>query len=155
MKNLNIKNIIIILSFSIIIAFSLNIFSENPISLIGKQEIVIEKGKYNIEPITIEKAFEMLNTNGIVFIDAREKIEFLEGHIQGATNIPLYDYEKNNIQIKNMDKNNTLIIYCDDEQCGLSKMLAEKMVKDGFMKIKILTGGWSLWKDIGLPTNKG
>ena len=73
-----------------------------------------------------------------ILLDVRSPLEFKEGHLKNAINIPLYDLDKNcNLRIK--DKNKVIIVYC---QSGIrSKKAIKILYKNGFMNLYHLKGG--------------
>ena len=54
------------------------------------------------------------NDENVILIDVRSRQEFLEGHLNGSINIPLYELEQC-CERKLIDKNSIIITYC---QCG-------------------------------------
>ncbi len=106
---------------------------------------VLNKFKnYNREDkdISIEEINEMmhLNTN-IILLDVRSPQEYKEGHLIGATNIPLYELEgkiKEDYN-KDEDKKKTIIVYC---QTGArSKKAIRILQKYGFSSLYHLKNG--------------
>jgi 3-mercaptopyruvate sulfurtransferase SseA len=45
----------------------------------------------------------------------------------------------------------TLICYCDGENCELSHDLALFLANMGFEDTRVLVNGWTVWKEAGLP----
>ena len=68
-------------------------------------------------------------------IDLRDKIEYEEGHIPGAVNIPYEELEDNR---SSLHKKDLLIFYCD--RGHISLMAARDLEKYGY-QIKSLYGG--------------
>ena len=44
-----------------------------------------------------------------------------------------------------------VITYCDGETCELSMELAVFLRNAGYKNVKVLSNGWSVWKQDGLP----
>ena len=79
--------------------------------------------------------------------------EFKAGRIMGARNIPFKDREKDLALEKiNFSQDDTLVIYCDGNECQSSVNLAKLLHDEGFLKIKVFYGGWIEWVNTGLPT---
>lgn len=154
MNKINYNKVVYIVVISIIIAIIYNHFSMTGIPLIKKKVVFVQPQNYNIEPITLETAFEMHGNDSVIFVDARENIEYKEDHIEGSINIPYYDTLIKTDLINTLDKSKKYVVYCDDEKCGLSKMLAVKMYENNIKNVFILTGGWQLWLSAELPTSK-
>lgn len=154
MNKIDYNKVLYIIVISIFIAIIFNHFSMTGIPLINKKVVYAQVNNYKIQPITLETAFEIHGNQSVLFIDAREKLEFNEGHIEGAISLPYYDSLTNLELIKKLDKTKKYVVYCDDEKCGLSKKLAEKMYDNDIKKVFILTGGWQLWLSADLPISK-
>ena len=72
------------------------------------------------------------NDENVILIDVRSRQEFLEGHLNGSINIPLYELEQC-CERKLIDKNSIIITYC---QCGArSKKAIVILKKDGLDSI--------------------
>ncbi|MCA9329847.1 rhodanese-like domain-containing protein [Candidatus Saccharibacteria bacterium] len=52
-----------------------------------------------------------MNSN-IIIVDVREPAEYLMDHVEGAINLPPADLMNGAPQLKNIDKNTQLILYC-------------------------------------------
>ena len=154
MNKVNYNKVFFIVIVSILISIIFNHFSPTGIPLIKKKVVYVQTKHYDIQPITLETAFEMHGNEAVIFVDARETIEYENGHIEGAINIPYYDSLINSELINNLDTTKKYVVYCDDEKCGLSKMLAEKMFEKNIKSVFILTGGWQLWLSADLPISK-
>lgn len=94
-----------------------------------------QKLNRNIEQIE----FDDLNKNKqCIIIDVRSKQEYLEGHLNGAINIPLNKI-KEQIEFKIPNKQQDIILYC---QAGVRSMKAANIIeKLGYTNIKNLKGG--------------
>lgn len=95
-------------------------------------------GKYRCaEDIDIKELNALVKQNpDCILLDVRSTQEYKEGHLNGATNIPLYELEKNcNLQTK--DK--TIIVYC---QSGIrSKKAVRILRKKGYTNLYNLENG--------------
>ncbi len=109
--------------------------------------------------IGIEKAYEVFNQGNCFFVDARSFEEFAKGHIEGALNIPFNSDKKIDYIFKAIDILNEakfVVVYCNGEDCGLSKMLAKDLINAGLKEEKLLifTEGYDLWKKKGYPVSR-
>lgn len=87
--------------------------------------------------ITIEEVKNKI-LQGAILIDVRSKQEYMEGHLQGAINIP--DFElKNRAQREIPKKNQLIIVYC--QYGGRSRNAYMLMKKLGYTNIYNLYGG--------------
>ena len=78
------------------------------------------------------------NDENVILIDVRSRQEFLEGHVNGSINIPLYELEQC-CERKLIDKNSIIITYC---QCGArSKKAIVILKKHGYKNVYHLKDG--------------
>jgi len=92
---------------------------------------------------------------GVPFVDAREDPEYEAGHIRGARHMnAARSPEEIQLALAHTPKDRELIIYCDGEECGASTTLATKLQGLGFANVQIFFGGWTEWKNAGLPTSR-
>lgn len=105
--------------------------------------------------ISLEEAAALFWVSGAVFIDARSEEAFRAGHIAGARNLPWQDFE-NRFQetMEDVPFDSILITYCDGDTCTLSKDLALALLGKGYLFVRVLANGWTLWKEANLPTEK-
>jgi len=105
----------------------------------------------NIEMISLEKAKELHESQGALFVDARHDFEYKMGHIRGAINIALKEIDTHRIQLEIIPKERILIVYCDGAECNSSIELALKLMELKFTNVKVFFGGWQEWKANNLP----
>ncbi len=99
--------------------------------------------------ITLEQA-KTFFAQGMPFIDAREWDYYREGHIAGA--FPVDNYMALVFTLDSLQgREAPLVTYCDGDECGSSEELAYDLQASGFSNIYIFRGGWSAWKQAGLP----
>ncbi len=99
---------------------------------------LIKKIYRHKENITIKEMLEILKTNSnAVLLDVRSSQEYIEGHIRGSINIPVYDIEK---QAKNkLNKDSIIIVYCS---AGIrSKRAIQILEKLGYENLYNVEGG--------------
>lgn len=102
--------------------------------------------------IPLAEAETLFEENKAVFLDARSRGLFNEGHIKGAKSLPWHevdDYFQEIIQ--GMNREFPVITYCDGESCNLSHDLALFLKNMGFTKVKVLVNGWTVWVENNLP----
>lgn len=100
--------------------------------------------------VSLEQAKSMYD-QGVLFIDAREKEYYAQGHIKGAwENAFLFELVFN-LEAK-QGKDKPFVIYCSDDGCGSSEDLAYDLQSQGFTKIYVFKGGWYAWTEAGYPT---
>lgn len=149
------KQATLIIICSIVIGMSFNYFRTNGISIIAKSINGFGNNsqidEFVIEIIDLEIAKKFFYED-VLFIDA-DDISFCAGHITGAIPSIPYDELVDNIFI-NQGFSEPIVIYCDDEECGLSEDLAYQLQAEGFSKIYVFSGGWDQWLMVKLPIEK-
>ena len=92
---------------------------------------------------------DIAGTNGSVVIDVRAESEWVEGHLEGATLIPLPELAG---RLAEVPKDRTVIVQC---ATGSRSMIAAGLLQaHGIDKVANLAGGYSAWVRAGLPTEK-
>jgi len=81
----------------------------------------------------------------------RTLAEFVEEHIENATNIDFYS-EAFRDMLNNLDKNKTYLVYC--RVGGRSGSALDIMAELNFREVYNILGGINQWKAEGLPTAK-
>ena len=110
------------------------------------------------EIIDFKTAKSIYDDNYAVFIDSREKSDFIEGHIKDAINIPFSAEDDYNFSLLdslyNLDK--LLIIYCSGHGCSLSEDLTYYLYEEiGIQSIAYFEEGFPEWKENNYPIKKG
>ncbi len=108
----------------------------------------------NIEIISLAMAKELFESNNALFIDARHEFDFQAGHIRGAVNVALKNFDAHFARLNKISKDKLLIVYCDGSECNSSIELAVKLMESGFTNVKVFFGGWQEWNSAKLPIEK-
>lgn len=111
-----------------------------------------QKSKFQL--ITLSQTYSLFISDSVLFIDARDKWDYADGHIPGAINIPSYNFEENNPILKNIPKEKTLVLYCGGDDCDASLSLAKKLQKLKYSYLYIFKEGWEEWTKAGYKTEK-
>src|SRR5262245_23942602 len=83
---------------------------------------------------------------GMTVLDVREKDEWDEGHLEGATFIPRGFLEQK-IEKAVTDKDTPIIVYCAG---GTRSAMAAKSLKElGYTNVVSMIGGFNEWKNAG------
>ncbi|MBF0230854.1 MAG: rhodanese-like domain-containing protein [Desulfamplus sp.] len=164
--------LITLLAFTI--SITINHLRSDKIPLIGNWSVDARfsdsDGKTLV--ISLEKARELFENNLAIFIDARPKEQYEEGHIKDALFLPWQEVDTYFMEIapileervSNMERvksdngenkniSNAIITYCDGESCELSHELALFLKEMGFNNVHIMVNGWTLWHEAGLPVS--
>src|SRR5437868_10139992 len=116
----------------------------------GFQRLVAEAKKH-ITEISPQDAAAKLNSGDAVIIDVRDKDEWDEEHIPGATHISRGTIELD-IEEKVPDPNVMIICHCGGG--GRGALVTESLQKMGYKNVRNLAGGFKAWKADGLPSTK-
>ncbi|MBN2870119.1 MAG: rhodanese-like domain-containing protein [Campylobacterales bacterium] len=101
------------------------------------------------ESVSAKQAHELLQRDGnVTLLDVRTPEEFAEGHIEGATLIPVQVLSENLSVLANV-KDKRIIVYCrsGSRSVSASRILAE----NGFVPVNV-QGGILAWESEGLKT---
>lgn len=121
------------MKYSLFIIFSLFIFS-------CTNSQIKEVGKI-VSPQDFAKG---IKKEGIELLDVRTEREFNSGHIENSKNIDVLNVEDFTKQIKDLDKNKPIYIYC--RTGNRSRGAAKILHKAGFKHIIDLKGGYVAWE---------
>ena len=116
----------------------------------GYQKLVAEAKKH-ITEISPQDAAAKLNSGDAVVVDVRDKDEWDEAHIPGATHLSRGTMELD-IEEKVPDQNAMIICHCGGG--SRSALVADSLQKMGYVNVKSLAGGLRAWKEAGLPVKK-
>lgn len=116
-------------------------------NIIGYSDAGFEAWQKTGEPIDIiididadELAIDLPHDDKIVLLDVRKEIEYANGHIQGAINIPLHSFtDPANIAHVD-DELNNIYVYCGG---GYRSVIAASLLKrQGIYHLRNVLGGW-------------
>jgi len=106
----------------------------------------------NIEVPTAMVVEAMDAGTKILFLDARDTLNFEAGHIPGSVNVPFFEAEKHLDKVPNDDT--WLITYCACPTAE-AKQLADTLMNNGYTKVKVLQEGLDGWTDLGRELDTG
>src|SRR5262245_9041691 len=114
------------------------------------QKLVAEAKKH-IAEISPQDAVAKLKSGEAAIVDVRDKDEWDEGHIPGATHMSRGTIELD-IEERVSDPNAMIICHCGGG--GRSALAAQSLQKMGYKNVRSMAGGFKAWKAAGLPTTK-
>ena len=101
--------------------------------------------------LSAAQAVQLINRERAVIVDVGEAGEFADGHVGGAKNVPLGQFEKRLPEVVK-NKGVPLILVCPS---GMRAKRALSLAKKlGYDKAQVLAGGLKAWKDANLPVEK-
>jgi rhodanese-related sulfurtransferase len=139
-----------VLGFSYTATFKKGIFAESNLNSPARAPASANQ----LPMINLAEATGLFDAGQTVFIDARHEFDYKLGHIKGAVNIPLKDYEAYRDSLAAYSKDKSMVAYCDGAECNSSIELSAKLLAAGYTNVKIFYGGWKEWTGGKLPTKK-
>lgn len=110
---------------------------------------LVADAKKNVAEISPQDAAAKLSSGEAMIVDVRDKDEWDEGHIPGASHMSRGTIELD-IEEKVPDPNAMIICHCGGG--GRGSLATESLQKMGYKNVRNMTGGFKAWKATGLPT---
>lgn len=105
--------------------------------------------------ISVKKAAGHFRGKDALFLDARAPEDYCAGHIAGALNLPLHQFDEYFLSVApTLEASQVIITYCDGIDCTQGHDLAVILKEMGFKRVFFLVNGWSRWMARGLPVEK-
>ena len=163
-KSQNIKHASILFFLAVCVSFIYNHISETGIDLFGQWDS--DKGVVSALPKSggIDISIEINNPETVktvveknqrLILDVRP-IEFYElGHLPGALSFPPETFETDIRQLKEIaDLNKAILVYCSGFDCSAAHNFAEKLQKLNYTDVKVYSGGFEQWQEMGYEIEK-
>ena len=155
------KQACILFGVAVIIAFAVNYFSPGGIALVGQwdviQGVITAKEKNDIVITDLEigdvtMARKLYDSGKFVFVDARSRDDYEEGHIKGEVSLPVGEFdEKIDVFLEEYSPEKAIITYCSGRTCEDSHRLAQLLLEFGYEKINVFIDGYPGWVTRGYP----
>lgn len=117
-------------------------------------EPVADETDSPVRPVSLDAAIGHYRNQTAVFVDARPRNVYQNGHIAGAKSLPDQEFENAlGPFFESVDPAVKIITYCDGLNCHLSKSLGEKLLEIGYEDVTYLPDGWRLWQERGMPVD--
>jgi ArsR family transcriptional regulator len=117
-----------------------------------QEKVLNEQLTGGLPAVTLKEAREAYEGGYALFVDARDSDFFEMGHIPGALNLPVKDFDRVFPTLKEqLLAAHQIITYCDGANCEASVELTEKLLFAGLEYVEIFTGGIQQWKAAGQP----
>lgn len=105
--------------------------------------------------ITVEQAHHLYG-EGAVFVDARRKELYIEGHVPQAFRADMASFRGREPAIVSMvPKDMVIVVYCGGGNCDESEHVAQLLDASGFKTIYIMHDGFPGWKAAGYEIETG
>jgi rhodanese-related sulfurtransferase len=108
-------------------------------------------GALNADALSASGAVQLINREKAVVVDVCDAAEFAAGHVSGAKNVPLNEFEA---RLPTVVKNKALplILVCaSGARASRAVAIAKKL---GYQQAQSLGGGLKAWKEANLPLEK-
>ena len=93
----------------------------------------------------------LINRDNALVIDLRAAADFEKGHIAGAKNVQMSQFDPENKQLSPA-KELPVVLVCSVGQSA--QTAAKRLSKAGFSKVSVLEGGVQAWQSAALPLVK-
>jgi uncharacterized membrane protein YphA (DoxX/SURF4 family)/rhodanese-related sulfurtransferase len=94
-----------------------------------------------LKEIDWNEVYEKVNTKNAVLFDGRTIGRYKRYHAKQALPLPFGEFDIYFTKYDTLTKNTPLLVYCDNQLCGISKKVAKKLLAKGFQDISIVKGG--------------
>jgi rhodanese-related sulfurtransferase len=151
----------ILLGVSVIVAFIVNYFSPAGIALVGQWDtakgVITAKakndsvsGKLEVEDAILAK--QIFDSGNVLFVDARTREDYDDGHIPGAISLPIGQFDEQIDSFLNQyDIEQPVVTYCSGRTCEDSHNLAQLLIDFGYIDVKVFIDGYPGWEAEGFP----
>lgn len=97
---------------------------------------------------------QLHDADAALFIDARERWEYDEGHITGAISLPHEEAITDPARLEQLDTGGKPVVtYCGGGSCEISLSLAYELLGNGHAHIAVYMGGFPEWQQAGYPVD--
>jgi rhodanese-related sulfurtransferase len=106
--------------------------------------------------IEIDAVKQLFDAGAALIIDARDREEYLEGHITGALNLIFDEVTAEPERMENLDPGaRPIVVYCSGGTCEVSLDLAWELIAAGQSRVVVYVGGFDEWAAAGYPVTRG
>ena len=160
----DLKGAFLLVIFALITAFSYNHIYSKGIALFGQWDSsegvisAISKDKSitaSIEIINPEIVKQIVKKKERLILDVRRREIYNQGHLPGALSFPLVDFDENiGMLLDSVSKTSPILVYCSSVECSDSHTAAEQLKSLKYENIKVFSGGFRQWLELGHETEK-
>ncbi|MEG0775114.1 CoA-disulfide reductase [Clostridium sp.] len=119
--------------------------AKDPVNMAGYVAQNLLAGRSHVVPWN---DIEEYSEEDSILVDVRTKVEFDNGHLEGAVNIPVDDLRE---KLGELDKDKTILEYC---QVGLRGYIADRILTQNGFKVLNVTGGYKTTAMLNFNPNK-
>lgn len=108
---------------------------------------IMTEAKRHVPEVPVSE-LQTLDESAVRIVDVREKVEWDDGHIPGAQHVPR-GYLELRVESEVPNKDAPIVLYCAG---GTRSVLAARTLQHmGYTDVRSLHGGFTAWKDAGMP----
>jgi rhodanese-related sulfurtransferase len=101
--------------------------------------------------LTVQRLVDLVNREGAVVLDVRDRKEFDAGHIVGAINIPYANLDSRVDELRKFAEKPIIVTCRMGQHSGAAGTLLRKR---GFKNVSRLAGGMAEWLNQNLPVTR-
>ena len=156
-----IREIIILVGVSVILALVVNTLSPRGIDLVGKWDTAKELNTASPEENTagrpkkidsVARAKSIFDKGDAIFVDSRSQNDYENGHVPGAVSLPMGQFEAGiEFFLNRYPPEQPIVTYCSGRTCEDSHDLAQALSDVGFTNVRIFIDGFPGWESEGYP----
>ena len=105
------------------------------------------RARDELEPVSRDELVDRLRSGTATVLDVRPEDDFRQGHLPGALNIPLAQFER---RLAELPADREIVAYCRGPWCILSFEAVAALRQRGY-QARRLEDGFPEWKVAGLP----
>jgi rhodanese-related sulfurtransferase len=144
--------VVVLLIVSSALAVAVNMVRDDPLPWTRDFSDYFLRQALKEGAVEAERAMELWNQQRAVFIDARSRQAYLDGHVPDALNLPYEPTEPGFIdRLTALPTEVTYVVYCDEASCSASRELAQTMDIYGYERVLVMAGGITSWTEAGGP----
>lgn len=111
--------------------------AKDPVNMAG---YAAENVLHGLTEVLLPSALAERDPDKVMLVDVRTEIEYMNGHIEGAVNIPVDDLRA---RLSELDSSKEIWVYC---QVGLRGYTASRILTQKGYRVKNLTGGYKTYQ---------
>jgi rhodanese-related sulfurtransferase len=108
-----------------------------------------------VRAVFIREARHLFDAAEYVFVDAREKDEYLAGHIEGALSLPTGHFEGLYPELQTWSDGQPLLVYAGSTSLLPADELARLLKEAGESNVRLFASGYEAWRARGYPIARG
>ncbi len=145
-----------IITVAICLGLLANHVSARSLPLFASEESLRPDVPSGVAYMGLSEARARLDEAGVIFLDARSPAEFASGHLRGAVNLPVADFQSASRPLQaRLHLATLLICYCDSMTCDDGAQLCGLLSAAGYRQVVLMFEGWEGWQQAGYPVSTG